>query len=185
MMDGGMPVRANYPDDMEEKYSHSHGLKRKTRNDTITWDEVSRLRDRWPGKIVLKGILTPEDAERAAKVGADGILVSNHGGRNFDSYRSPMEVLPSIADAVGNQTTIIVDSGFRRGSDVVKALALGADFVMVARPMVWGITVGGEAGAEKAIGFYRDEISRALGFLGCAGVEDLGREHLDTTVPVF
>ena len=122
------------------------------------------LRDMWPGKLIVKGILTPRDAALAIAHGADGIIVSNHGGRNFDSSMAPIEALAPIVDAVGDRTTVIVDSGFRRGSDVVKALALGAKLVMVGRATLWGTTVGGEAGAARALTFYREEISRTLAY---------------------
>jgi isopentenyl diphosphate isomerase/L-lactate dehydrogenase-like FMN-dependent dehydrogenase len=127
----------------------------------------------------VKGILTPTDAERAVARGADGIIVSNHGGRNFDSSMAPIEALGPIVDAVGDRTTVIVDSGFRRGSDVVKALAIGAKLVMIGRATLWGTTVGGEAGAARAIQFYREEFSRTLAYLGCTSVSQLNREFLE------
>ena len=120
-MNGGMPTRANYPEGMTEKFTHVSTAERKTKNDALSWDDLSVLRDMWPGKLIVKGILTPRDAERAIAHGADGIIVSNHGGRNFDSSMAPIEALGPIVDAVGHRTTVIVDSGFRRGSDVVKA----------------------------------------------------------------
>ena len=133
----------------------------------------------WPGKLIVKGILTPQDAERAIAKGADGIVVSNHGGRNFDSSMAPIEVLPSIVDAVGHKTTIIVDSGFRRGSDVVKALALGANLVLVGRSTLWGATIAQEAGVARAIQFYHEEISRTLAYLGCNHIAELNRNLLE------
>ena len=178
-MNGGMPTRANYPEGMTEKFTHVSTAERKTKNDGLSWDDFKVLRDMWPRKILVKGILTPRDAERAIAAGADGVIVSNHGGRNFDSSMAPIEALPSIVDAVGNKTTVIVDSGFRRGSDVVKALALGAKLVMVGRTTLWGTTVGGEAGAAKAINFYREEISRTLAYLGCTSVSQLNRDCLE------
>jgi isopentenyl diphosphate isomerase/L-lactate dehydrogenase-like FMN-dependent dehydrogenase len=152
---------------------------RKTKNDSLSWDDFGVLRDMWPGKILVKGILTPRDAELAVARGADGIIVSNHGGRNFDSSMAPIEALAPIVDAVGERTTVIVDSGFRRGSDVVKALAIGAKLVMVGRATLWGTTVGGEAGAARAINFYREEISRTLAYLGCRGIADLNRDCIE------
>jgi len=123
--------------------------------------------------------LTPKDAELAIAHGADGIIVSNHGGRNFDSSMAPIEVLAPIVDAVGHRTTVIVDSGFRRGSDVVKALAIGAKLVMIGRATLWGTTVGGEAGAARTLDFYRQEISRTLAYLGCRSVAELNRDFLE------
>ncbi len=178
-MNGGMPTRANYPEGMTEKFTHVSTAERKTKNDSLSWQNLDELRAMWPGKLLVKGILTPRDAERAIAHGADGVIVSNHGGRNFDSSMAPIEALPSIVDAVGNRTTVIVDSGFRRGSDVVKALAIGAKLVMVGRATLWGTTVGGEAGAARAINFYREEISRTMAYLGCCTVPELNREFLE------
>jgi isopentenyl diphosphate isomerase/L-lactate dehydrogenase-like FMN-dependent dehydrogenase len=178
-MSGGMPTRANYPEGMTEKFTHVSTAERKTKNDSLSWDDLGVLRDMWPGKLLVKGILTPRDAERAIAHGADGIIVSNHGGRNFDSSMAPIEALAPIVDAVGERTTVIVDSGFRRGSDVVKALAIGAKLVMVGRATLWGTTVGGEAGAARAINFYREEISRTLAYLGCRSIADLNRDCIE------
>ena len=178
-MSGGMPTRANYPEGMSEKFTHVSTAERKTKNDSLSWDDLRVLRDMWPGKLLVKGILTPRDAELAIAHGADGIIVSNHGGRNFDSSMAPIEALAPIVDAVGNRTTVIVDSGFRRGSDVVKALAIGAKLVMVGRTTLWGTTVGGEAGAARAINFYREEISRTLAYLGCRSIADLNRDCIE------
>jgi len=178
-MSGGMPTRANYPEGMTEKFTHVSNAERKTKNDSLSWDDLSVLRDMWPGKLLVKGILTPRDAERAIAHGADGIIVSNHGGRNFDSSMAPIEALAPIVDAAGSRTTVIVDSGFRRGSDVVKALAIGAKLVMVGRATLWGTTVGGEAGAARVINLYREEMSRTLAYLGCCSISDLNRDCLE------
>jgi isopentenyl diphosphate isomerase/L-lactate dehydrogenase-like FMN-dependent dehydrogenase len=175
----GMPRRENYPTDMKERLTHVSAAERKTKNDSLSWNDLKVLRDMWPGKLLVKGILTPKDAELAIAHGADGVIVSNHGGRNFDSSMAPIEALAPIVDAVGNRTTVIVDSGFRRGSDVVKALAIGAKLVMVGRATLWGTTVGGEAGAARALNFYREEISRTLAYLGCRSVAELNRECLE------
>ncbi|MGZ5147752.1 MAG: alpha-hydroxy acid oxidase [Burkholderiales bacterium] len=179
-MSGGMPTRANYPEGFTEKFTHVSTAERKTKNDSLSWKDLGILRDMWPGKLLVKGILTPTDAERAIAHGADGVIVSNHGGRNFDSSMAPIEALPAIVDAVGNRTTVIVDSGFRRGSDVVKALATGAKLVMIGRATLWGTTVGGEAGAARAIQFYREEISRTMAYLGCTSISQLNRDFLES-----
>ncbi len=179
MMNGGMPGRANYPVGMTEKFTHLSSAEAKTKNDSVTWDDLAVLRDMWPGKLIVKGILNPADAERAIARGADGILVSNHGGRNFDSSMAPIEALKPIVDAVGNRAAVLVDSGFRRGSDVVKALAIGAKMVMIGRATLWGTTVAGEAGAARALALYRQEISRTLAYCGCPTIAQLNRELLD------
>jgi (S)-mandelate dehydrogenase len=175
----GIPKRENYPTALKDRVTQVSSIDKKTKNDSLTWDDLSALRDIWPGKLIVKGILRPEDAEQAVARGADGIVVSNHGGRNFDSSLPPIDVLPSIVDALGERTTVIVDSGFRRGEDVVKALALGAKFVLSGRPMLWGATVGGEPGVARSIDFFRQEIDRALGYMGCNSVADLHRGLLD------
>ena len=177
----GMPRRENYPTELKERYTQVSAAERKTRNDSLSWDDLQVLRDMWPGKLIVKGILTPQDAERAIAKGADGIVVSNHGGRNFDSSMAPIAVLPSIVDAVGHRTTVIVDSGFRRGSDVVKALALGAKLVLVGRSTLWGATVAEDVGVARAIQFYREEISRTMAYLGCRNVSDLNRNLIEYT----
>jgi len=114
----------------------------------------------------------------AAECGADGVIVSNHGGRNLDGAISPLEVLPEVVDAVGNRMAVLVDSGFRRGSDIVKALALGAHAVQIGRPTLYGIAAGGQAGAERAITIFREEIDRVMALLGCKRIEDIKLEHL-------
>lgn len=178
-MTTGMPRRENYPTDMKEKFTQVSSAERKTKNDSLSWKDLDVLRAMWPGKLLVKGILTPKDAALAIEHGADGVIVSNHGGRNFDSSMAPIEALPAIVDAVGSRTTIIVDSGFRRGSDVVKALAIGAKLVMIGRSTLWGTTIGGEAGAARAITFYREEISRTMGYLGATSIADLNRDCLE------
>jgi L-lactate dehydrogenase (cytochrome)/(S)-mandelate dehydrogenase len=164
---------------MKERVTHVSAAERKTKNDSLTWKDFSVLRNMWPGKLLVKGVLTPLDAERAITHGADGIIVSNHGGRNFDSSMAPIDVLPSIVDAVGGRTTVIVDSSFRRGSDVVKALSIGAKLVMIGRPTLWGTAVAGEAGAARAIKLYREEISRTIAYLGCTSIAQLNRDFLE------
>ena len=140
----------------------------------ITWKDVEWLREKWPRNLIVKGILSPADAIRAAEAGCDGLVVSNHGGRQLDSSISSIEVLPGIAAAVGEKMTILVDSGFRRGTDVVKALALGADAVMVGRATLFGLAAGGEAGAGYALSILGGEVDRTLGQLGCGSVSELG-----------
>jgi isopentenyl diphosphate isomerase/L-lactate dehydrogenase-like FMN-dependent dehydrogenase len=143
------------------------------KNDSLNWEDLKVLRRMWPGKLLVKGILHPDDAVLAAECGADGVIVSNHGGRNLDSAMAPVEVLPEVADAVGKRITVLVDSGFRRGSDVVKALALGADAVLVGRATLYGIAAGGYDGAARALGLLRDEIDRTLALLGKVSVDEL------------
>jgi len=146
-------------------------------NPRLSWSDVARMRSRWSGKLVVKGLMCLEDVGRAIEVGVDGIVLSNHGGRQLDGATSGVELLPSVAAQYGDQITVMVDGGFRRGNDVLKALALGADAVLLGRAMLYGLAAGGEAGAAHALALLRAEMERSLLLLGCGGVADLGR-HL-------
>jgi (S)-mandelate dehydrogenase len=146
-------------------------------NAKLSWEDMAWLRGRWPGKLVLKGILCIEDARRAAEIGADGIVLSNHGGRQLDSCVSGVELLPAVASELGSRLTVLVDGGFRRGSDVLKAMALGAHGVMIGRAALYGLAAGGEAGASHALGLLRTEMERVMLLLGCRSIGELGR-HL-------
>jgi isopentenyl diphosphate isomerase/L-lactate dehydrogenase-like FMN-dependent dehydrogenase len=174
----GMPKYENYPIELKQKITAAPMGRSSLRNDSLNWDDLRDLRKLWPHKLLVKGLLHPQDAINAADCGADGVIVSNHGGRNLDGAVSPIEVLPEILDAVGKRVTVLVDSGFRRGSDVVKALALGAHAVQIGRGTLYGVAAGGEAGARRAIAIYREEIDRVLALLGCAGIADLGPQVL-------
>jgi (S)-mandelate dehydrogenase len=143
-------------------------------NPSLAWADMERLRKRWQGQLILKGILCVDDARRSVEVGADGIVLSNHGGRQLDTTVSGVELIPSVAAAVGDQTTILVDGGFRRGSDVLKALALGADGVMIGRAALYGLAAGGEEGVARALILLRGEMERALMLIGCHSLEELG-----------
>jgi (S)-mandelate dehydrogenase len=146
-------------------------------NAKLSWEDMEHLRRRWKGKLVLKGILCVEDARRAAEMGADGIVLSNHGGRQLDSCVSGVELLPAVSAEVGGRLVILVDGGFRRGSDVLKAIALGAHGVMIGRPALYGLAAGGQAGVSHALGIFRAEMECTLTLLGCRSLGELGR-HL-------
>jgi len=146
-------------------------------NAKLSWEDMERLRRRWQGKLVLKGILCVEDARRAVDVGADGIVLTNHGGRQLDSCVSGVELLPAVSAEVGGKLAILVDGGFRRGSDVLKAIALGAHGVMIGRAALYGLAAGGQAGVSHALGLLRTEMERTLALLGCRNLGELGR-HL-------
>jgi (S)-mandelate dehydrogenase len=148
---------------------------------TITWDDIGWIRKFWSRKLLIKGVLSVADARRAVDLGCDGIVLTNHGGRQLDYCVSPIEVLPEIAAAVGQRTTLIVDSGFRRGTDIVKALALGAHAVMIARATLYGLISGGERGARLAMELLATEIYRVLGQLGARSVSELGPHLLRRT----
>ncbi|QQS14499.1 MAG: alpha-hydroxy-acid oxidizing protein [Rhodospirillales bacterium] len=140
---------------------------------TLTWDSVKRLRDAVSAKIVLKGILTGEDARLAVEHGVDGIIVSNHGGRGEDAGRSTIETLPEVVAAVGGRVPVLVDSGFRRGADIVKALALGARAVCVGRPYLWGLGAFGQPGVEAVLSILRRETLATMQQMGAPSVRDL------------
>ncbi|HYL02721.1 MAG TPA: alpha-hydroxy acid oxidase [Steroidobacteraceae bacterium] len=145
---------------------------------TITWDDIAWIRQYWRGKLLLKGVLTAADAERAAELGCDGIMLTNHGGRQLDYCVAPIDMLPEIAAAVGARLPILIDSGFRRGTDVAKALALGAEAVMLGRATLYGLGAAGEAGVERALDIVTAELDRVLGQLGCNSVAELGPRHV-------
>ena len=146
-------------------------------NSKLAWTDMEHVRRRWQGKLVLKGILCVEDARRAAEMGADGIVLSNHGGRQLDSCVSGVELLPAVSAELGGKLCVLVDGGFRRGSDVVKAIALGAQGVMIGRPALYGLAAGGQPGVSHALGLLRAEMERTLTLLGCRSLGELGR-HL-------
>jgi len=175
---GGMPNRANFPDELKGKITSDYGGNKETRSDSLCWDDLKALRDIWPGKLLVKGLLHPEDAVKSVELGADGVIVSNHGGRNCDAAPSPIEVLPDVVAAVGDRTTVLFDSGIRRGSDVVKALALGAKMVLIGRSTLYGTAAAGEAGAKRALDIYRGEISRSMAQIACNKVSEIGPEHV-------
>ena len=140
---------------------------------TITWTDIAWIRRHWPGKLLIKGVLTVADALRAADAGCDGIVLTNHGGRQLDHCVAPIEVLGEIAAAVGDRLTIVIDSGFRRGSDIAKALALGAHTVLIGRAALYGLAADGERGVRRALDVLAIELDRVLGQLGCRSVADL------------
>lgn len=138
-----------------------------------SWEDIAWMRANWEGPLIVKGILNVADAERTRQLGVDGIIVSNHGGRQLDGAPSTISVLPRIVDAVGDDVVVLLDSGIRRGSDVVKALALGAKAVLVGRHPAWGLAVAGEAGVGHTLEILRTEMIRTMRLLGCPSVEEL------------
>jgi len=183
MINGGMPRHVNYPEGYRIPVTGNVAKNREKsplnkRADKVSWDDVDRLRDIFPGKLLIKGIMRMDDAVKATEHGVDGIVVSNHGGRNMDSAPATISVLPEIADAVGDKLTVIVDSGVRRGSDIVKCLALGADAVLCGRATLYGTAAGGEAGAAKAINILKDEMKRTMAYIGTQRVSEIDRDVL-------
>ncbi|TFV57623.1 mycofactocin system-associated heme/flavin dehydrogenase [Mycobacterium sp. PS03-16] len=143
-----------------------------------TWSDIAWLREQWGGPFMLKGVMRVDDARRAVAAGVSAISVSNHGGNNLDGTPAPIRALPSIAAAVGDEVEIVLDGGIRRGSDVVKALALGARAVMIGRAYLWGLAAGGQAGVENVLDIMRGGIDSALLGLGHSSVQDLGPADL-------
>lgn len=140
---------------------------------TLSWDYLAEVRDLWPGKVVVKGILDVGDARHCVEAGVDGIVVSNHGARQFDGAPASIEVLPAIADAVGNDLAILFDSGIRGGLDILRALALGADFVLLGRAFIFSVAALGEDGGDHAIELLMSDLRSCLGNLGCTDLADL------------
>jgi len=143
----------------------------------LNWDDLRTIRRIWPGQLVVKGILDVRDARLAVDSGADALIVSNHGGRQLDGTVAPLRMLPGIVDACPD-VPVMIDSGFRRGTDVLKALALGAKFVFVGRPFNYAASVAGEPGVRKAITLLREEISRNMAMLGVNQLSELDASYL-------
>lgn len=145
----------------------------------LTWEHIDWLREHWPGKLVIKGVLHPDDAQLAVHHGADGIIISNHGGRQLDGAIATLSALAAIRQAVPGDFVVMLDSGVRRGTDVLKARALGADMVFIGRPALYGASVAGEQGAGRVLDILRTEVDRDLALLGCPRIGDLNEDYLD------
>jgi len=179
--DGGLPMLANWqkyapqgstPDQVADLFA------KQTPDPSQTWRDLEAIRAAWPGKLLLKGVMHPEDARIATGMGVDGLIVSNHGARQLDNMPSSLEMLPMIRAAVGPDVPLLLDSGVRRGSDIVSALCLGADFVLTGRATLYGATAGGLAGVKKAVSILQREIDLMLGQLGAVTLADLGPQFL-------
>ena len=143
-----------------------------------TWEDFAWLREQWPGPIIAKGVITAEDARRAVDCGVSAIVVSNHGGRQLDGMAPSLPAMVQILDAVGDRVEVLVDGGVRRGSDVARAVALGARAVMVGRPWAWSLGAAGQAGVERILTMFGTELDRTLRLLGCPAVADLDRRFV-------
>jgi isopentenyl diphosphate isomerase/L-lactate dehydrogenase-like FMN-dependent dehydrogenase len=149
---------------------------------TNTWDDLAWVRDHWDGPIALKGVLHPDDARRAIDAGMDGVLVSNHGGRQIDGEIAALDALPGVVEAIDGRIDVLFDSGVRTGSDVMKALALGAKAVLIGRPYIYGLGVAGEAGVRHVVRCLLAELELSMALSGCAKLADIGPELL-TQIP--
>lgn len=177
LLDGGVPrlPNVNVPGqgpmrlvDVNAALSHT----------ALTWDDFRWIKELWNGPLVVKGVLRADDARRAVDVGAAAVVVSNHGGRQLDGAPATLRVLPEIAAAVGDRTEVLVDGGVRRGSDIVKAICLGARAVLVGRAYAYGLAAGGAAGVTRALSILQADLERTLRLIGCRSVADLGPDYL-------
>ena len=148
------------------------------RSQALDWEAVKRIRRMWKGPMILKGIMTKEESVLAADAGLDGVILSNHGGRNLDYAVAPLEVLPEVMDAAGTRITVMLDSGFRSGTDVLKAIAMGAKTALFGRPAAYAVAAGGEVGARRLVSMFREEVDLAMGFLGIKTLAELGPDFL-------
>jgi isopentenyl diphosphate isomerase/L-lactate dehydrogenase-like FMN-dependent dehydrogenase len=173
----GTPNVANYADLLQSATSYAD-VQKTLITPGFTWEDLKRLRARWKGRLLVKGILHAQDAVACAELGCDGIVVSNHGGRQVAFGPPTIEALPAIAQAVAGRMTIILDSGIRRGADILRAKALGADFAFAGRALAYGVGAGGDAGAQRAFDILHLELVRALGQLGVPSYQAVGPEAL-------
>lgn len=179
---GGIPTYGHYPDAYRSSVTRPAMADAVRLDGSIDWSDVARLRDRWQGRLIVKGVLSVEDALKAITAGADGIVVSAHGGRNLDCLPSPADCLQEIAEACAGRIAVLADSGVRRGTDVLKYLALGAAAVQVGRLPLWGLAAGGEAGAVAILRLLLQEMDTAMGLLGIREPRELpGRVRRQST----
>jgi len=145
---------------------------------TINWKDAAEMRKQWKGSFMLKGIQCVEDAVKAAEIGATGIIISNHGGRQLDGAPATLDLLPEVVKAVGNEMEVLIDGGIMRGSDVIKAIALGAKSVLVGRAYLYGLAAGGEAGVSRVFEILKDEMTRVMQLIGCTSIKDLNSSYI-------
>jgi (S)-mandelate dehydrogenase len=176
----GMPQFVNLAESAEagDTAQAQAALLSRAMDRTLVWDSLTWLRTLWDGPLLLKGVLHAEDAQQAVRSGVDGLIVSNHGGRQLEAAPSPMEVLPAIVQAVNERIPVFADSGFRSGTDIAKALALGARAVFVGRPVLYGLAASGEPGVRAVLQLLSEQLARTMALIGAARVEDIGRWHL-------
>lgn len=181
MVRQGMPELANFASKDATDTVMQAALMKRQMDASFAWDDLQRLRERWPHRLLVKGLLDASDAVRCAEIGVDGVIVSNHGGRQLDDAPATIEALPAISAAVSQP--VLVDSGFRRGSDIVKALALGAGAVLLGRAALYGLAARGESGVDEVIALLQDEIDRTLAMIGCPSIAAVTPEHVSRSVP--
>jgi L-lactate dehydrogenase (cytochrome) len=170
LLNGGIPRFCNMNEGAGSRITDNVPNGFRGGRDRLSWDDIGWLRERWKGRLVLKGVLHPGDAEKAERLGADAIVVSSHGGRQLDGAMAPLDALPDIVPAVSSGFPVLMDGGIRRGTDVLKARALGAHMVFMGRPTLYGAAVAGEAGVARVIAILQEEIDRDLALLGCSDI---------------
>ena len=176
MRDGGVPSLPNIV--INEKPLELIDVSVALADAVMTWDDLRWVRAAWPGPIVMKGVLTAEDARRAVDAGTQGIVVSNHGGRQLDSVHATLRALPEVVAAVNGQAEVLFDGGIRRGADIVKALCLGARAVLIGRAYAYGMAAYGEAGIVRALDILCADIDRTLKLLGCPSIDALDASYV-------
>lgn len=181
LLPNGMPAFENVlpwvPEDRSGFYQSAFWIRDRL-DRGLDWDKVERIRDRWKKPLLIKGLLHPADVERSVQVGADGVVLSNHGARQIASSAAPLDMLPAAREVSGGRIPVLVDGGVRSGGDIAKALALGADAVLSGRAILYGLAAAGESGAGRALQILRDEFDLTLGLLGCPAAADLNRDFL-------
>jgi isopentenyl diphosphate isomerase/L-lactate dehydrogenase-like FMN-dependent dehydrogenase len=179
LLRGGLAMRApnapRQPDGQLAKLADAAGLLCGT---PPSWEDIAWMRQRWQGKMLLKGVMRAVDAQRAADIGLEGVIISNHGGKALDSVPATLSVLPEIAEAAGGRLEIFIDGGVRRGADVVKARALGAKAALVGRPYLWGLAAGGEAGVSQVLSLFRRSMAATVANLDLPSIEDVTAQVL-------
>lgn len=178
MMTTGMPRYENYPQELRRSVTAKPMGRSMPKAESLTWGDLRELRRLWPRKLLIKGVLRPEDALQAVECGVDGVIVSNHGGRSLDYSVAPLDALPGVVERVKGRVPVLLDSGVRRGSDVVKALALGAHSVLVGRATLYGLAAYGQQGAARVLSLLHEEIERVQGLIGCPAIESIGLDCL-------
>ena len=180
LRNGGMPVMETWAPYARPAASAAEVARFfRTQSPSVqTWRDLDGFRRAWPGKLVIKGIMRPSDAVRCIGHGVDGIVISNHGGKALDRAPASIEILAAIKAAVGDRLVVMLDSGVRRGSDIVVARCLGADFIFVGRATLYGVAAAGLAGASRALGILREEIDTTLGLIGCPRIDELGPDFI-------
>lgn len=178
-----IPPEVDLPYVANDEAARASGIAFVPVSPSVSWRDVEWLAGRSGLPVLVKGVLTAEDARLAVEHGAAGVIVSNHGGRQLDGVAASLDALPEVVEAAGSRVPVLMDGGVRRGGDALKALALGARAVLVGRPQLYGLAVGGEAGVRQVLELLRDELARGLALLGCTRPADVTRAHVEPTVP--